>query len=107
MLRKQTEKAGIAQALALLADAGRMFTIPTDAGCTIVEAHAEHEMESGGHSAFHAHYAWRCTALDALKTFGLRVFEHFPRTEEIDAVVLRPSGQSAQELEADAAELRF
>jgi len=67
----------------------------------------DHDHDQEGHSAFHAHYEWRCAQPDALQRIVVRYFEHFPGTEEIEALILGPDGQTARELTADAPEIGF
>lgn len=69
--------------------------------------HKAHDGEEDSHSAFHAHYEWRCANPSALKNIAVKYFDHFPRTEEIDAMILGPNGQTAQELNSGAAEIKF
>lgn len=66
-----------------------------------------HADEESNHSAFHGRYEWRCGAPDALKRIQVRYFESFPATDEIEASVIGPNSQTALELTADSAEIKF
>jgi len=102
------DKAAVAAALERLEDAGAMFDLPAAAGCAVTEAHAEHEIDDDGdHSEFHAHYSWNCSAPAKLDAVEVRHFEHFPGTEEIEAQIVGPNGQSAQELEPGETTIKF
>jgi hypothetical protein len=123
-------KAKVWKALALLENASAMFTLPKDAECTVGHVHAQNETmeadghredghkdedtskesaaeESGSHSAFHAKYEWRCAHPDALGKAQVHYFKHFSGTDEIEAIIIGPSGQTAQELTADTPDIQF
>jgi hypothetical protein len=128
------EKGRIQQAVSQLEDAKAMFALPEKAMCSVTEAHAEHASleadkdddhsdhkdehkhsghkddhkdEASSHSAFDAHYAWRCKKPEALEFIDVRYFEAFPATAEIEAQIIGPNGQSAQELTAKSARIKF
>ena len=120
--KNAAEKTRIREAVDQLENAAAMFALPDDAGCSVTEAHAEHdaiqehdhahhkdkhEREESSHSAFHAHYAWRCEVPAALKYVDVRHFITFPATAEIEALVVSPNGQSAQELTATSTQIKF
>ena len=63
--------------------------------------------KQANHSAFDAHYAWRCEKPEALEYIDVRYFEAFPATAEIEALIIGPNGQSAQELTAESARIKF
>jgi len=67
----------------------------------------DHKDEASKHSAFDAHYAWRCEKPEALEYIDVRYFETFPATDEIEALIIGPNGQSAQELTAGSAKIKF
>lgn len=46
-------------------------------------------------------------AIDRLTHVEIKLFERFPRTREVEAQVISPRGQSAQELTPEAARLMF
>lgn len=123
-------KAKVWKALSLLENASAMFTLPKEAECTVGHVHAENETmetgerrehghkdegtskesaaeESGSHSAFHAKYEWRCAHPDALGKAQVHYFKHFSGTDEIEAIILGPRGQTAQELTADTPDIQF
>jgi ABC-type Zn2+ transport system substrate-binding protein/surface adhesin len=67
----------------------------------------DHEDEARNHSAFGAHYAWRCEKPEALEYIDVRYLEAFPATAEIEAQIIGPNGQFAQELTAESARIKF
>lgn len=67
----------------------------------------DHKDEASNHSAFDAHYAWRCEKPEALEYIDVLYFEAFPATAEIEALIVGPNGQSAQELTAKSARIKF
>ena len=69
------------------------------------EDHDHAEDESGGHSEFHASYAFACEDEAALTTIGFPFFELFGNAREIDVQYVTASGAGAAELAPDAAEL--
>lgn len=108
----------------------RIFTIPSAAGCKLVEAEvesplhkeehgdhhgdkheheddAEHHEHEDGHSEFHATYHFQCTAPAALTYIDVQLFKLFPATEEIDAQFISDKGQGAAELNANNYRLSF
>lgn len=123
------EKGRIQQAVTKLEDVTAMFALPEKAMCSVTEAHAElasleadeddhsehkhsdhkddREDEASNHSAFHGHYAWRCKNPEALGHIDVRYFEVFPATAEIEGQIIGPNGQSAQELTAKSARIKF
>ncbi len=128
------EKGRIQQAVNQLENVKAMFALPEMAMCSVTEAHAEHASlevdkdddhsdhkdehkhsdhkddhkdEASNHSAFDAHYAWRCEKPEALEYIDVRYFEAFPATAEIEALIVGPNGQSAQELTAESARIKF
>ncbi len=106
--KSDADKAKVAAARATLLDAERMFRLPAAAGCALDDATAAYEtLEEAGHAAFHAAYQWTCAAPGKLDAVVVRYFEHFPATEELDAEIVGPSGQSARELTATENRFRF
>mgnify|MGYP006150972361 CR=1 FL=1 len=128
------EKGRIQQAVGQLENMKAMFSLPEKALCSFTEAHAEHASleadkddghsdhkdaqkpsdnkdshkdKASNHSVFHAHYAWRCKEPEALGYIEARYFEVFPATAEIEALIIGPNGQSAQELTAKSARIKF
>jgi hypothetical protein len=103
----------IKNALESLENAPELFSLQVKADCSLSKAAAEYEVikkdgrEESGHSAFHVQYEWKCADLSALDQIGLKVFERFPRIEEIDAIIFGLNGQTAQELAADSPDIRL
>lgn len=71
------------------------------------EVEGHHAEEESNHSAFHGRYEWRCAAPEALKRVQVRYFKSFPATDEIEASIIGPNSQTALELTADSAEIKF
>ena len=65
----------------------------------------EHEEET--HSEFHVVYQFSCTDPAQLSHIEVLLFTTFPATEELDAQVIGPNGQTAVELTPDSARLSF
>lgn len=59
--------------------------------------HHEHHGDST-HSEVEAHYRFECTDISKLNVVTLRIFEHFPNLEKLEAVWLVPQGQGANTL---------
>ncbi len=59
----------------------------------------DHDKAEGEHSEFHAHYHFDCNG-SAIASIGLRLFETWPRIEEIHLQALTPGGQFGGDIEA-------
>ena len=72
--------------------------------------HDEHAHEESGegesHSEFHAHYHFDCNG-SAIETVGLRLFETWPRIEEVRLQALTPGGQTGGNIEANDPVIRL
>jgi Protein of unknown function (DUF2796) len=114
------QKAAVRQATENLQDGARVFGTSPDAGCELTEAKVTTDIEPAGaehhddaehageaHSEFQASYRFDCAAPDALTQLEVRLFELFPRTEEVEARVIGRAGQTAAELTAAAPSLAF
>lgn len=124
------QKAAIKAAAVRLGDGLALFEFPKAAGCqqqsAEVEApeaerdhdekHAgedkEHAGEDAGkeeesHSEFHAHYQMNCAKPAALKSMTVKIFTLFPSVKELDAQIISPSGQSAQEITPQNTQITF
>ena len=124
------ERKAMADAVAMLSYPKKMFVLPAGAGCKLHEVeverhaegeHAEHdehdehakhdehdehdehaheESEKGGsHSEFHAHYHFDCNG-SAIENIGLRLFDTWPRIEEVRVQALTPGGQTGGSIDA-------
>lgn len=72
------------------------------------ENHADPEKhEQDGHSEFTAIYRFRCTAIDKLSHFDVRMFDHFPAAREMEVQAITPKGQILRELKPGSARLVF
>ena len=91
------QKKAVAEGLAKLKDAGKLFSLSADAKCALKSADAELELE-GKHSAFHAKYSFECAAPEALSKLGTSYFKQFARAEELDVQLITGSGQKKLEL---------
>ena len=64
------------------------------------EEHAHGDSDGGeSHSEFHAHYHFDCNG-PAIETVGLRLFETWPRIEEVMVQALTPAGQTGGNIDA-------
>ncbi len=63
-------------------------------------------MATGEHSEFHAHYHFDCNG-SQIASIGLRLFETWPRIEEIHLQALTPGGQFGGDIEADDPVIRL
>jgi len=107
------EHKAVADAIALLRNPAKLFALPASAGCELHEVEAErhaedehdehsehdedehaHEDSDTGenHSEFHAHYHFDCKNA-AIETIDLRLFETWPRIEEVRVQALTPRSQ--------------
>jgi hypothetical protein len=96
-----TERKAVADAIELLRDPAKLFVLPADKDEHAKHGEDEHDnddhahevSEAGeGHSEFHAHYHFDCKNT-AIETIELRVFETWPRIEEVRVQALTPRGQ--------------
>ena len=70
--------------------------------------HAEPEKhEQDGHSEFSAIYRFRCTAIDKLTYFDVRMFDYFPAAREMEVQAITPKGQILRALKPGSARLVF
>lgn len=104
----------VERALNLLADSSNVVSLPESAGCApreqqvhtdIEPAAAEHgdndhdeHSEEEIHSEFHARYVFHCDSVSTLDFADVTLFLHFPGTEEIEAIIVGPDGQTKVEL---------
>ena len=63
------------------------------------DAHASRE--HGGHSEFHARYAFACDAPDHLAAVGLLFFDVFANAQEVEATVVTDAGAAKAEVRRD------
>ena len=66
----------------------------------------DHDKAAGEHSEFHAHYHFDCNG-SQIDSIGLRLFEAWPRIEEIHLQALTPGGQFGGDIEADDPVIRL
>ena len=114
------ERRAIRDAMAKLKEGDALFELPHAASCSLHVAdvhhghqgeedptdgpgdgarhdgHDEHghteEKADSTHSEFQAHYHYECGG-SAIRAIGVRLFEHWPRIEEIRVQALTPTGQ--------------
>lgn len=67
--------------------------------------HGEHDEET--HSEFQATYEFQCAQPDRLEYIDVLLFERFAGTEEIEARIIGPHGQSSVELTPGSVRLRL
>lgn len=113
--RSAAERKTLADALARLRQAERVFALPAAAACratatavddpfAVVAGHVEHEPE---HRELRASYQFECALPTALGGLQVRLFEAFPRLARVRATVLGERGQSVVELTRAAPGLMF
>ena len=109
------EHAALEAAMATLKDGGRLFRLPADAGCRLVEAVVETPLTAGAgegahasdHADIEAEYRFECAEPGRLVEMQLGLFEAFPETQRLQVQFVGPSGQGAAELTAANPVLRF
>ena len=98
-------------AIGILQDGDKLFSLPAAAHCTMEKAqveapyknhgwHHEHE-QAETHSEFSATYRYSCQKPALLKQLMVKLFEHFPMTEHIEAQSISARGQQAAELDSN------
>lgn len=67
-------------------------------------AHGDKHLEDG-HAEFKAHYRFRCQNTDKLTHIDVKLFQHFPRAQEMRVQAITPAGQFVRELKPGSARL--
>ena len=109
------ERAALDKALASLKDGARLFRLPADAECRLVEATVETPLAGAAaaavaedaHADIDAEYRFECAQPDRLVQMDLGLFEAFPATRTLQVQFVGPRGQDAAELTAASPVLRF
>lgn len=129
------DKALVARATALLHDGEMLFAFPSGAECLLQAAevesalieedhgdHDEHETheidehadehndehsDDADHAEFHARYHFQCGQPERLEHIDVKLFEHFPGTNELEVQTISPDGQGAYELTPASPRLNF
>lgn len=109
------ERAALDAALATLKDGGRLFRLPADAGCRLVEAVVETPLaakageaaHASDHADIEAEYRFECAEPGRLVQMRLGLFDAFPQTQRLQVQFVGPRGQGAAELTAANPVLRF
>jgi hypothetical protein len=109
------ERAALDRAMATLKDGARLFHLPAEAGCRLVEATVETPLageagEAAGaeaHADIDAEYRFECAEPDRLVQMELGLFEVFPATHGLQVQFVGPKGQGVAELTAASPVLRF
>jgi hypothetical protein len=109
------ERAALEAAMATLKDGGRLFRLPADAGCRLMEAVVETPLtakageaaHASDHADIEAEYRFECAEPGRLVQMQLGLFEAFPQTERLQVQFVGPRGQGAAELTAANPVLRF
>ena len=57
------------------------------------EEHADEHAEDAEHNEFHARYHFQCGQPERLEYIDVKLFEHFPGTNELEVQTISPSGQ--------------
>ncbi len=123
-----SQKQTVADAISQLSNFPALFTLPTAAGCTVDDAHADFEVEAAGadhddhdedemkagadhddhdedemkaeagHAEFHAEFELTCANTSNLTSLQTNLFDLFPSLEALEVKVVTPSGQAGAEL---------
>lgn len=105
------DRTAVEAATTLLEQPLELFTLSSDAGCsveTVAVALAGQDSGGGkGHSEFHAEYTINCADPKRIDTVGFAYFSHFPAAQELDVNVISGAGQSRYEVERDDPEIRL
>lgn len=116
----EAQREQLGDALGMLRDAGRVFSVTDAAGCRSVlseasrvaedghEEHGEHDGHADtAHSELQARYRYECSAPAALERIEVRLFELFPAIERIRVQMLTDTSQRAMVLLPDNADVPF
>lgn len=107
--RTKQQKQTVQQAAATLKNAGKLFELPVEAKCKIIEAqvespllkkHHDHHGHKEAHSEFQASYVFQCQKVEALKNIKVEIFKQFSATEEIRVQLISNTGQTVKKLSA-------
>lgn len=95
-----TERKAMTEAIAILRDPSNLFVLPSNAACRLQEVEAERHADDEKHSEFHAHYHFVCNG-SWPETISLKLFETWPRIEEVRVQALTPGGQVGGSFDAN------
>ena len=107
--RSSQQKQTVQQAASALKNAGKMFELPSEAKCKLMEAEVEspllkndhdHHGHEEAHSEFHASYVFQCQEIKELKNIRILIFKQFSATHEIRVRLITSHGQTVSELNA-------
>ena len=129
------DKALVAHATAVLHDGEELFAFPSGAECRLqaaevesaligedhgeddqhethenedhVDEHTDEHAEDAEHNEFHVRYHFQCGQPERLEYIDVKLFEHFPGTNELEVQTISPNGQSAHELTPASSRLNF
>ncbi len=122
--RDAAERKAVNDAVAVLADPGRILGPTPAAGCAVREVSientalgpegaAEHGEGAAGegdeevHSEFHVDYRLICADASAFRGLSMGYFEAFSRAEELEVQAVGPWGQTGAELTAKSPAVEF
>jgi hypothetical protein len=95
--KTKEQQARLETAVAALKDAGRIYGLAADAGCTLSKAEAgleQPEAGGSGHADFNATAVFSCTAIAKLRQIDLGLFKAFPDADKLDITIVGPKGQT-------------
>lgn len=95
------DKKAIDDAVAALSEPLKMFSMPDDAECKVIEANAELHGDHGQHTEFHAEYVLECASLTKMSEIGFPYFDRFPNAREVEVQMIGDGGAKAFEVERD------
>jgi hypothetical protein len=93
------QKAALEDAVRRLGDAGALWRLTAQAGCTLKSARVETpQFGADGHADLDADYVFQCAHPGALKSIETTLFKAFPRLHRIESQWVGPAGQGARTL---------
>lgn len=100
--RNETQRQALFQAAQHLELPEKLFELPAQAQCSLVEMERTVPYSSGdnaydetqGHADFHASYRFDCAVPQTLTQLEIILFDAFPRIQRLRAVMVTPAGQN-------------
>ena len=71
------------------------------------DEHNDEHSDDADHAEFHARYHFQCGQPEQLEHIDVKLFEHFPGTNELEVQTISPNGQGAYELTPASPRLNF
>lgn len=100
--RTAAEKQAVQAMKGRLEDPARLFSLPSEAGCTAqaptLASPVFADKAAEGHLDLEADYRWQCRQPAALRGIETRLFAEFPRLKRIKVDFVGPAGQKSGRL---------